>query len=134
MSDNAAFRDRYHELLRAATPGVLTRLVAELHSNGDAKEMIRFLEHATKTLGAEADRKVEAGAGLPVFNFVFNNGGVQASAVMEKVQEVIDNAAAQPALTDEASEVIEDVQPRPMHLEIKPLDLSDLDDVLGLNP
>lgn len=138
MKDNAEFRDHYHALLRAATPEVVTRLVAELHAQGDPKDMLRFLEHATKTLGAEADKKVDAGAGLPIFNFVFNNGGVQANAVLEKVQEVIDNAVqaqAQPALPNEPSPVIvEEVKPRPMTIPMEPIDLSDIDDVLGLNP
>lgn len=136
MKDNAEFRDHYHALLRAATPEVVTRLVTELHASGDAKDMLRFLEHVTKTLGAEADKKVDAGAGLPIFNFVFNNGGVQASAVLEKVQEVIDNAVqAPPALANEPSPVIvEEVKPRTMTIPMKPIDLSDIDNVLGLNP
>lgn len=136
MKDNAEFRDHYHALLRAATPEVVTRLVAELHSQGDPKDMLRFLEHVTKTLGAEADKKVDAGAGLPIFNFVFNNGGVQANAVLEKVQEVIDNAVqAQPALTNEPSPVIvEEVKPRTMTIPMKPVTSADIDDVLGLNP
>lgn len=130
MKDNAAFRDRYHEMLRVSVPGVLTRLVEELHANGDPQQMLRFLEHATKTLGAEADKKADAGAGLPVFNFVFNNGGVQASAVIEKVQEVIENAA-QGALPNEPTAVIEPAKPKQMTIEMKPVDLSDIDDVLG---
>lgn len=134
MKDNAEFRDHYHQLLRTATPEVVTRLVTELHASGDAKDMLRFLEHVTKTLGAEADKKVDAGAGLPIFNFVFNNGGVQASAVLEKVQEVIDNAAqAQPALTNEPSPVIvEEVKPRTMTIPMKPVTSADIDDVLGI--
>lgn len=134
MKDNAEFRDHYHQLLRTATPEVVTRLVAELHASGDAKDMLRFLEHVTKTLGAEADKKVDAGAGLPIFNFVFNNGGVQANAVLEKVQEVIDNAVqAQPALTNEPSPVIvEEVKPRTMTIPMKPVTSADIDDVLGI--
>lgn len=134
MKDNAEFRDHYHQLLRTATPEVVTRLVAELHSQGDPKDMLRFLEHVTKTLGAEADKKVDAGAGLPIFNFVFNNGGVQANAVLEKVQEVIDNAVqAQPALTNEPSPVIvEEVKPRTMTIPMKPVTSADIDDVLGI--
>lgn len=134
MKDNVEFRDHYHALLRAATPEVVTRLVAELHSQGDPKDMLRFLEHVTKTLGAEADKKVDAGAGLPIFNFVFNNGGVQANAVLEKVQEVIDNAVqAQPALTNEPSPVIvEEVKPRTMTIPMKPVTSADIDDVLGI--
>lgn len=134
MKDNAEFRDHYHALLRAATPEVVTRLVTELHASGDAKDMLRFLEHVTKTLGAEADKKVDAGAGLPIFNFVFNNGGVQANAVLEKVQEVIDNAVqAQPALTNEPSPVIvEEVKPRTMTIPMKPVTSADIDDVLGI--
>lgn len=134
MKDNAEFRDHYHQLLRTATPEVVTRLVAELHASGDAKDMLRFLEHVTKTLGAEADKKVDAGAGLPIFNFVFNNGGVQANAVLEKVQEVIDNAVqAQPALTNEPSPVIvEEVKPRTMTIPMKPVTSADIDNVLGI--
>lgn len=135
MKDNAEFRDHYHALLRAATPEVVARLVTELHAQGDPKDMLRFLEHVTKTLGAEADKKVDAGAGLPIFNFVFNNGGVQANAVMEKVQEVIDNAAAQaqPALPNEPSPVIvEEVKPRTMTIPMKPVTSADIDDVLGI--
>lgn len=134
MKDNTEFRDHYHQLLRTATPEVVTRLVTELHASGDAKDMLRFLEHVTKTLGAEADKKVDAGAGLPIFNFVFNNGGVQANAVLEKVQEVIDNAVqAQPALTNEPSPVIvEEVKPRTMTIPMKPVTSADIDDVLGI--
>ena len=139
MKDNAEFRDHYHQLLRTATPEVVTRLVAELHASGDAKDMLRFLEHVTKTLGAEADKKADAGAGLPIFNFVFNNGGVQANAVLEKVQEVIDNvvtAQAQPALPNDPTPVleVEDVKPRTMTVPMKPLTLDEIDAVLGLNP
>lgn len=139
MKDNAEFRDHYHQLLRTATPEVVTRLVTELHASGDAKDMLRFLEHVTKTLGAEADKKVDAGAGLPIFNFVFNNGGVQANAVLEKVQEVIDNvvtAQAQPALPNDPTPVleVEDVKPRTMTVPMKPLTLDEIDAVLGLNP
>lgn len=139
MKDNAEFRDHYHQLLRTATPEVVTRLVTELHASGDAKDMLRFLEHVTKTLGAEADKKADAGAGLPIFNFVFNNGGVQANAVLEKVQEVIDNVAAtqaQPALPNDPTPVleVEDVKPRTMTVPMKPLTLDEIDAVLGLNP
>lgn len=139
MKDNAEFRDHYHQLLRTATPEVVTRLVTELHASGDAKDMLRFLEHVTKTLGAEADKKADAGAGLPIFNFVFNNGGVQANAVLEKVQEVIDNVVttqAQPALPNDPTPVleVEDVKPRTMTVPMKPLTLDEIDAVLGLNP
>lgn len=135
MKDNAEFRDHYHALLRAATPEVVTRLVAELHAQGDPKDMLRFLEHATKTLGAEADKKVDAGAGLPIFNFVFNNGGVQANAVLEKVQEVIDNVVtAQPALPNDPTPVleVEDVKPRTMTVQMTPVTSADIDNVLGI--
>ncbi len=139
MKDNAEFRDHYHQLLRTATPEVVTRLVTELHASGDAKDMLRFLEHVTKTLGAEADKKADAGAGLPIFNFVFNNGGVQANAVLEKVQEVIDNVVttqAQPALPNDPTPAleVEDVKPRTMTVPMKPLTLDEIDAVLGLNP
>jgi len=137
MKDNAEFRDHYHQLLRTATPEVVTRLVTELHASGDAKDMLRFLEHVTKTLGAEADKKADAGAGLPIFNFVFNNGGVQANAVLEKVQEVIDNvvtAQAQPALPNDPTPVleVEDVKPRTMTVPMTPVTSADIDNVLGI--
>lgn len=137
MKDNAEFRDHYHQLLRTATPEVVTRLVAELHASGDAKDMLRFLEHVTKTLGAEADKKADAGAGLPIFNFVFNNGGVQANAVLEKVQEVIDNVAvaqAQPALPNDPTPAleVEDVKPRTMTVQMTPVTSADIDNVLGI--
>ena len=137
MKDNAEFRDHYHQLLRTATPEVVTRLVTELHASGDAKDMLRFLEHVTKTLGAEADKKADAGAGLPIFNFVFNNGGVQANAVLEKVQEVIDNVVttqAQPALPNDPTPVleVEDVKPRTMTVPMTPVTSADIDNVLGI--
>lgn len=137
MKDNAEFRDHYHQLLRTATPEVVTRLVTELHASGDAKDMLRFLEHVTKTLGAEADKKADAGAGLPIFNFVFNNGGVQANAVLEKVQEVIDNVVttqAQPALPNDPTPAleVEDVKPRTMTVPMTPVTSADIDNVLGI--
>lgn len=133
MKDNAQFRESYHALLREATPAVVARLVEELHATGDITGMLRFLEHTTKTLGTEVDRKSDANNALPVFNFVFNNGGVQAQQVVDAVTNVIENATGtKPELPPVEEIPILDVAPRTLSIPIEPLKLDDIDALLGL--
>ncbi len=52
------------------------------------KPINRILENADRVRLAEKEK--DANAGLPVFNFVFNNGGIQATRVFEVDPTVID--------------------------------------------
>lgn len=101
--DDEDFKARHHAELRRMMPTAM-RAWEETLAFAESDDVRKFVEHATKVLGLEVDRKQEAVAALPVFNFTFINGGVQAQPVAPTVlvQEV---APEEPAPTPAAPEL-----------------------------
>lgn len=116
MKDNAEFKDVMHKMAREAAPGVFARLVEELHATGDINGMLRYLEYVNKMTGIEADKKADPNSALPVFNFVFNNGGIHAVQVVQAQPqdepiEVIDVPALEVSPSPQVSQTAEIVEP-----------------------
>lgn len=62
-------------------PARIADYLAEVHTNGSIDDKRKALEFQSKVLGLEHDERRDATASLPVFNFVFHNGGMQAVMV-----------------------------------------------------
>lgn len=131
-ADLAKFKADLHEHVQEAALGIHTKWVEGLQLGADLDDYRKYMEWAGKVTGAEVDKKQDANSNLPVFNFVFHNGGVEATMVKppkatELVEEVQPEAVPLATL---------DLAPKPQPVQV-PVDIDDmmsaLDDMLGID-
>lgn len=85
----AEHREYVQAAWREATPGLLESYFTKLAADGATIDDIRkAIELAARATGSDAEKKVDANAGLPVFQFTFVNG--TATAQVMKQAEVIE--------------------------------------------
>lgn len=80
-ADTNAFREELHDTFRGELPDLYVEYREKLAAGGTVEDYRKAVEMHVKTLGLEAEKKTDPNAGLPVFNFIFENGGVQATMV-----------------------------------------------------
>lgn len=96
----AVFKEALHEMLAEGVASLLPNYFEALAGPGATIEDKRkAIDMAARIVGAEADKKADPNAGLATFNFVFNNGAMQATPVLEVVEEV-------PMLTEQNRELL----------------------------
>lgn len=83
----------------------------------EAAELLRPVSRVMSDLERTriAEREKDASAGLPVFNFVFNNGGVQATHVVCEV------SAGEPVIDATAASVIQPAPVRTLRIPMEPI-------------
>jgi hypothetical protein len=127
-TDVTQHKEDVQAALRSATLGVLETYIERLHMEGAASldDLRKASEFLVKSTGAEIDKKIDANAGLPVFNFVFQNGGMAATMVSAPMVEVIEN---------EALPMLDRAPPAKPARAADPVDMAELmgelDDMLG---
>lgn len=84
----AEHREFVQAAWRAATPNLLVDYFTKLGGNEATIDDIRkALDLAARATGTDAEKKVDANANLPVFQFTFVNGAVQAKQIEQAVPE-----------------------------------------------
>lgn len=91
-ADQAKFKEDVHVLLRAGAAELIPTWLEKVLAEGSVEDMRKAVDLIVKTTGAEAEKKQDANAGLPVFNFVFHS----ATGTIQVAQE-----APAPALKHE---------------------------------
>jgi hypothetical protein len=80
----ADFKEAAHAVLREGGMMVIPKYVERVFHEGNIEDMRKAVDLIMRVTGAEADKKADPNAGLPVFNFTFTGiGGVQATIVAE---------------------------------------------------
>lgn len=111
----------------------------EVLTDGDADDMRKLVELQMKLIGAEADKKGDANAHLPVFQFVFHGGAVEATIQASPVTlEAPDtrgpwpfpNRPPDPQLAGDAAPPVDEVVPKPLVAPTAETLLADLDGLL----
>lgn len=93
----------------------------EVLTDGDADDMRKLVEMQMKLIGAEADKKQDQNSNLPVFNFIFHGGSVQA-VLQAEPPPLVEVVEATPLLSP---------FPDPGAVETCPRDVLDLDALLA---
>ena len=80
----------------------------EARSSDDPKKLQHLVEYQTRVIGAEVDRKTDANASLPIFNFTFHapTGAMSAIVTMPQDQDQVQQLPKR----SKAIEVIEAVE------------------------
>lgn len=81
--------DEFRSLVFEVLPDMLAEYIDDVRMSEDVDDKRKFMAWATAVVGAEAKKEDQKPA-LPVFNFQFSLGGVQAQAT--EMVEVIDQA------------------------------------------
>lgn len=105
-TDQAKFRDDVHTILRAGAAELIPTWLEKVMAEGSVEDMRKAVDLIVKTTGAEAEKKADANAGLPVFNIVFH-------APTGTLQVTNETPAAPPALVHEEPLTL-DLEPSPV--------------------
>lgn len=95
VDSQTEYKDTLQEFLRAGNLTLIPIWLNKLRSEGKVEDLRKAIEFMTASTGAAAEKKADPNASLPVFNFTFVNGGMQAASV-PLVEEV---APAKPQTT-----------------------------------
>ena len=90
----------------------------EARSSDDPKKLQHLVEYQTRVIGAEVDRKTDANANLPIFNFTFHAPTGAMSAVVTMPQDPVQPAPKR-SKAIEVIEVIEAVEAA----EVRPVEV-----------
>lgn len=101
FENNQQFKDALHEAMRTAGLDLVADYLMSLRADGSIDDKRKAVELVIRTLGAETDKK-QTGDNLPVFNIVFQNGGMQVSPVDVVDVQVTETPADPPAQRQEA--------------------------------
>lgn len=124
-ADLTQFKDVLQESVAIAAPQVHALWVESLMAGADLDDYRKYMEFAAKVTGANVDPKADANAGLAVFHFHMDGGGMTAQ---------IQAAPAQPLelveeISQQQAQPICQVNPAP---ETEPVDIqAELDALLG---
>lgn len=124
VQSREAFREQVQPILQRMAVAQLVAYHEAMSMPGPSislEERRKALDMLLRYTGVEPEKKVDPNANLPVFNFSFNGGQMQATMV--RAAEAI----------EDSSGLITDVAPRTVTPVVEPEDLlSTLDGMLGL--
>lgn len=99
----------------------------EAISSESPDDIRKLVELQVRLIGAEPDRRAGVNDNLPTFNFIFNQGGLQATIEPAPVQLVQDDT---PKALEEAQEAFHPVPALPTPTEMT-LDFEAIDDLVA---
>jgi hypothetical protein len=110
--DSADYKDILQEFLRVGNLTLIPIWLQKLREGGKVEDLRKAIEFMTSATAAAIEKKADPNANLPVFNFTFVNGGVQATQMVEGVPRA-----------PEATQVVEVVAQLPRTELIQELDI-----------
>jgi len=102
--DPNAHKEALHQGLAANSLAIVESYVDKVLASADPEVQRKAIDLIARVTGAEAVKKSDPLAGLPMVNITFVNGGIQVSAQAPQALESVEEVLPEPELLENAPE------------------------------
>lgn len=102
--DPNAHKEALHQGLAANSLAIVESYVDKVLASDDPEVQRKAIDLIARVTGAEAVKKADPLAGLPMVNITFVNGGIQVSAQAPQALESVEEVLPEPELLENAPE------------------------------